>query len=283
MKLNRILLGAVAGVVLIAAKLLADNAVPSNSIATMPVYVPDMSHVIGSLPDGVLAWNDLMKSVEATADQDEAHFTFNFTNVSPGNVTILDAHGSCGCTTAQLPQLPWTIPPGTNGQIGVTVNLNATGKSGSLLKTVNVSTDKGSKVLMVRISFLPPVIRVLTDEERAQQMAAAKVDRQAVFKNDCASCHAKPATGKYGQELYTAVCGICHDAEHRATIVPDLHAIKTPTNNQFWQVWIAHGKPGSLMPAFSITDGGPLTDMQIANLATYLDTTIPSHAAPTPQ
>jgi hypothetical protein len=59
-------------------------------------------------------------------------------------------------------------------------------------------------------------------------------------------------------------------------MVPDLHNIKTPTNVDFWQTWIAHGKAGSLMPAFSTADGGPLSDMQIASLAGYLNATIPS-------
>ena len=167
---------------------------------------------------------------------------------------------------------------GTSGQIGFTVNL--AGKSGTLFKTVNVSTDKGTKTLMLRINILPPVTRN-ADRCRTRQhgVAAAKVDRQAVFKNDCATCHAKTAEGKYGQQLYAAVCGICHEAEHRATMVPDLHAIKTPTNDQFWQTWIAHGKPGSLMPAFATAEGGPLTDVQIASLAAYLDSAIPSHGA----
>jgi len=65
--------------------------------------------------------------------------------------------------------------------------------------------------------------------------------------------------------------------------VPDLHAIKTPTNEDFWRTWITHGKPGSLMPAFSTMDGGPLNDMQIASLAAYLNATIPSHAPPSPE
>jgi mono/diheme cytochrome c family protein len=254
---------------------------PPPIATTPPVYVPDLSHISDPLPDGVLAWDDLTKTVDAAADQPQAKFTFNFTNVSSGNVAIMDVHPSCGCTTAQLPSRPWLIPSGTNGQIGLTVNL--AGKSGTLFKTVNVSTDKGSKTLMLRITILPPVIPTLTDEARAQGMAAAKVDRQAVFKNDCATCHAKPAEGKYGQQLYAAVCGICHEAEHRATMVPDLHAIKTPTNVQFWQTWIAHGKPGSLMPAFSTADGGPLTDVQIASLAAYLDSAILSHGAALPQ
>jgi cytochrome c5 len=40
------------------------------------------------------------------------------------------------------------------------------------------------------------------------------VDRQAVFKGDCASVPiAKPGEGKYGQALYDAVCAVCHEAE----------------------------------------------------------------------
>jgi hypothetical protein len=34
----------------------------------------------------------------------------------PVPVTILEVRPSCGCTTAQLPSLPWIIPPDTNGQ-----------------------------------------------------------------------------------------------------------------------------------------------------------------------
>jgi mono/diheme cytochrome c family protein len=256
------------------------NAPPT--VATTPaVYVPDMTHVNDPLSDGIFAWDELTKATNAAAEQSQAHFTFSFTNVSTGSVAIVNVHPSCGCTTAQLPTLPWIVAAGANGQIPITVSL--AGKSGTLTKTVNVSTDKGNKTLMVRITILPPVIPTLSDADRAQGMAAAKVDRQAVFKNDCATCHAMPGNGKYGKALYDAVCGVCHEAEHRATMVPDLHAIKTPTNNSFWQTWIAHGKPGSLMPAFSTADGGPLNDIQIASLAAYLDSAIPSHAASPPQ
>ena len=173
------------------------------------------------------------------------------------------------------------IPRGTNGQIHLTVNV--AGKIGTLFKSVNVSTDKGSKTLILRINMLPPVVRQMTDAERAAGVAAAKIDRQAVFRGDCATCHVKPGEGKYGQALYDAVCGICHEAQPRATMVPDLHNLKTSTNEQFWQTWIAHGKPGSFMPAFSTADGGPLNDMQIASLAAYLNSAIPSHVAPLPQ
>ena len=131
---------------------------------------------------------------------------------------------------------------------------------------------------MLRITILPPVIANLTDAERARGMDGARRTGRRSFKNDCATCHAKPGEGKYGKTLYDAVCAICHEAEHRATMVPDLHNLKTPTNEEFWRTWIAHGKPGSLMPAFATAEGGPLTDMQIATLAAYL--TNPSHPVP---
>ena len=250
------------------------NSAPSVA-TTPPVYVPDMSHVGEPLPDGILAWDELSKSTDAAADQAQALFAFSLTNVSSGSVAIVNVHPSCGCTTAQLPPMPWVLAPGANGQIKLTVNL--AGKSGTLFKTVNVATEKGSKTLTLRINILPLVVPALSEADRQRGLEMAKADRQAVFKNDCATCHVTPGNGKYGMALYNAVCAVCHDAEHRATMVPNLHELKVPTNDQFWRIWIAHGKPGSMMPAFSTTDGGPLNDLQIASLAAYLNIAMPSH------
>jgi mono/diheme cytochrome c family protein len=253
----------------------ADVASTNETVTSPPVYVPDLSHANDPLPDGFLAWNSLTQTTNVAADQPTAHFVFGFTNVSSGNVVILDAHASCGCTQPELPQKPWIIPPGTNTEFGATVNLG--GMGGMLVKYITVSTDKGSKQLNMVINVLPAVIPTLSDAERARGMEVAKADRQAVFKADCATCHAKPAEGKYGQALYTAVCAVCHDAQNRATMVPDLHNLTVPTNDEFWRTWTAHGKAGTLMPAFSTAEGGPLNDTQITSVATYLNYAIPSH------
>jgi len=281
MKLRRIFVCGIAGIVLVSARIFAADSNPTNAVAaTSPVYVPDTSHASEALATNTLVWDSTSKETNATADAGNAHFVFSFTNVSAGNVVILNVRTSCGCTTAQLPPLPWTIPAGTNGQIGA--NVNFAGKSGMLSKTVTVTSDKGFQTLMLKITILPPVIPTLTAADRERNMIAAKADRQAVFRGDCATCHVKPGGGKYGKALYDAVCAICHEGTDRSTMVPDLHNIKTPTNVDFWQTWIAHGRAGSLMPAFATADGGPLSDMQIVSLAGYLNMTIPSQPVPPP-
>jgi len=281
MKLNRMPSRAIALAIFAAGILTAAAQVPppTGPVSTAPVYVPDLSHAGGPLPDGVIVWDELMKNTDAANGQDFARFIFSFTNVTAENVTILSVHPSCGCTTAELPPVPWTIPAGTGGQIKVAVNL--AGKNGTIIKTVNVATDKGSKTLTLRINILPaPPAAPMSEAERDRGIAAAKVDRQAVFKGDCASCHIPKIEGKYAQQLYDAVCAVCHEAANRATMVPDLHNLKVPTNEEFWRTWITAGKAGSLMPAFATSQGGPLTDMQIASLAAFLNATIPSHALP---
>jgi cytochrome c553 len=253
----------------------AAQSVGSAPVATAPVYVPDYTHAGDPLPDGVLAWDGTLKAVDATNEQEVARFTFDFTNVTTGPVSILIVHPSCGCTTAELPPTPWTIPAAGTGEIKLSVNLQ--GKSGTLFKTVNVATDHGKKDLMLRINILPPPpMPEMTEAQRDAGIAAAKVDRQAVFKGDCASCHLKKVEGKYGQQLFEAVCATCHESKNRATMVPDLANLKVPTNEEFWRAWITSGKAGSLMPAFAQAQGGPLNDLQIASLAAYLNAIHPS-------
>ena len=169
------------------------------------------------------------------------------------------------------------VPPGANGQIQT--ERQSAGKAGTLFKTVNVSTDQGNKNSDLRINILPPPpMPEMTEAQRDAGITAAKADRQAIFKGDCASCHVKKVEGKYGQQLFDAICAVCHEAKNRATMVPDLHNLKVPTNEEFWRTWITSGKAGSLMPAFATSQGGPLNDMQIASLAAYLNAIIPSQS-----
>jgi len=251
----------------------------SNGVASASVYVPDYSHANDPLPNGLLAWDAEQKTLDATNGQAAARYDFSFTNVSPGLITILSGHGSCSCTTLQMPAMPWIVPAGGTGQFNATVDI--AGKTGILFKYAIISTDKGTKNLLLRVNIPPPPpVAPMSEEERARGIAAAKIDRQAVFKGDCVTCHAKNVEGKYGQELFAQVCAVCHEANPRASMVPDLHNLKDPTSEEFWRAWITSGKPGTLMPAFATSQGGPLNDMQISQLAAYLNITIPSHVSP---
>jgi hypothetical protein len=124
--------------------------------------------------------------------------------------------------------------------------------------------------------------------DRNRNIELAKADRQAVFKSECAECHVKPAIGKLGKDLYAGACAVCHDTEHRATMVPDLHVFKHPETREYWGQIIADGKLNSLMPAFAFKNGGILNEQQITSLVDYMMTGYPNdtnafpHAASLP-
>lgn len=213
-----------------------------------------------------LAFDALHKQVIARAGQTNAVVSFTVTNVSASPVIIRDVALSCGCSAATMPAKPWTLKSGEHGQITVTTDVR--GKRGSLVKTAIVYASSGTRVLTYQVDIQEPS----TPEERARNQSLAKTDRQAVFRGECAKCHAEPAKGKTGKELFAVACGICHEAEHRASMVPDLKALKKPTARDYWQQWIAHGKAETLMPAFGQKEGGPLTEGQIGSLVEFLTT-----------
>lgn len=213
-----------------------------------------------------LAFDALHKQVVARAGQTNAVVSFSLTNAAASPAIIRDVALSCGCSVATMPAKPWTLKPGEHGLVTITTDLR--GKRGSLVKTAIVYASSGTRVLTYQVDIQEPV----TPEERARNQSLAKTDRQAVFRGDCAKCHAEPAKGKTGKELFATACGICHEAEHRASMVSDLKALKKPAMRDYWFQWISHGKPDTLMPAFSNKQGGPLTEGQIESLVEFLAT-----------
>jgi alpha-N-arabinofuranosidase len=70
--------------------------------------------------------------------------------VSPAPVSILSVQPSSGCKTADLPSQPWVLAPGGTGEIKATVDL--AGESGTVTKTVAVTTDHGRTELTLRVN-----------------------------------------------------------------------------------------------------------------------------------
>ncbi len=228
----------------------------------------------GALPAGTLAFDGETKEYITKPGEFLASFVFNLTNISAAELTINHVQTSCGCTTAKLPPMPWKIAAGGAGQIPV--NMDVRGKSGVVLKTVTLHTDKGLKQLMVKATIQQMDPNLMTPADRERNQLLAKADPQAIFKGDCARCHVEPVIGKVGKDLYTTACGICHDAEHRATMVPDLHNLPNDTSADYWRLMVTLGKPNTLMAAFAQSHGGPLSEMQINSLVEYLVATMPA-------
>jgi hypothetical protein len=253
--------------------------VPPHPVVSQPVPSQPVAPAIPpppAQPSSYLAWDAELKEYSAKVGEPSAHFTFHLTNVSKEVVLINSVRTSCGCTVAQLPEQPWHLAPGKSGPIEVTVNL--AGKSGLITKSVTVDSSAGIKALLVKVNIPQPtnspIAGVNMDRMRNMQMAMS--DRQVVFKGECAKCHADPAKGQMGPQLYAAACSNCHDSPQRASMVPDLKHLNHPTTAEHWKNWITSGKAGSMMPAFAKTQGGPLDDAQIASLVKYLTDAIPS-------
>jgi mono/diheme cytochrome c family protein len=260
---------------------------PTQTVSQTPRITdgsPGRPPVPQGLPvDACLTWDSVNKAVTVSNGTPEAHFTFYLTNISPDVVVISSVGTSCGCTAAKLPEQPWHLAAGSNGEINVTMNL--AGKMGTVPKTVTVNTEKnGSKTLFVRTTILPSPVSAtmggMNPIDRNNNQKLAMADRQAVFRGDCARCHVEPTKNKMGAELFATACGVCHEGEQRASMVPNLHALPKEKNAEYWRTWITYGRPGSLMPAFSKEQGGIFDDAQIASLVGYLMATIPQAAAP---
>jgi mono/diheme cytochrome c family protein len=222
-----------------------------------------------------LLFDETTKEMRGPAGATNFTFTFAFTNAAPGPVVIESVRTSCGCTVAKVPSLPWSIAPGAGGDFSVV--LDARGKRGTVTKSVFVNSSIGVKPLTVRAVIEDATGNVASSggmDDRLRNMQIALADRSAVFRGDCASCHAKPSEGKHGPALYVAACGICHDSHNRASMVPDLKNLGKVTDREHWVRWITFGRHGSLMPAFAQSEGGPLTDEQIDSLADYLNRAI---------
>jgi hypothetical protein len=81
-------------------------------------------------------------------------YAFKFKNTGGSDLTIAEAHGSCGCTVPEYPHNP--IAPGEEGVINV--NFNSEGKHGVQEKTVTLSTncEPSTKVITIHAEVLTP-------------------------------------------------------------------------------------------------------------------------------
>ncbi len=232
--------------------------------------------------DRILHYDAAFKEIYPPAGKEKGEVSFRVSNPTSQPITISQIRPSCGCTLARNPRLPWTLNPGDSDFIHLEISL--VGKYGVLTKDVKVYSTVGVKTLMFKAHLQPrrQLGSKMAMNERLRNIKIAAADRQAVFKGSCKSCHFDGAVGKKGEDLFIAACGNCHESPRRATMVPDLAVNRTETKRDlaYWLLWITHGKPGSLMPAFHQGQGGPLTNDQIQDLAAYMLKRFPDHNLP---
>lgn len=77
----------------------------------------------------------------------EISHDFQFTNTGDGNLIIIDATATCGCTRPKYPEKP--IAPGKSGVIKVTYNPKH--RPGAIDRTVTVKTNGSPKKVRLRI------------------------------------------------------------------------------------------------------------------------------------
>lgn len=217
-----------------------------------------------------LQWDALEKQYVAKEGEEEAKLQFEVTNRSDHPIEILGAATSCQCTVATPPRHPWIIAPGAKEALPVTVDLRS--RRGRLTKTIYLDTSEGEQMLQLHVEVpAPPALR------REMNATLAFADRQAVLHGECASCHVTPTIGKTGGELFQTACLICHAAEQRASMVPDLMVAKVPRDAAYWEKWIREGGgEKTLMPAFDKARNGSLDEAQIKSLVVYLLATLPT-------
>ena len=238
----------------------------------------EVSETHEQTPTKALTWDVMEKLRFATEGDDSVLFHFQMTNASAESVTIQNINTSCGCTTADTKTLPFILAP--SAAENIQIRMSIVGKVGRVTKSIFVQTDCGNSTLLVTSEVIPKTMDEANEREslgepiasgsREQNLSLAQSDRQAVFKGDCAECHTRYAEERFGYDLYLGACAICHDAEHRASMVPDLRSEHISRDADYWREHITNGIEETLMPAFAKEKNGILSGEQIESLVKFL-------------
>lgn len=109
-------------------------------------------------------------------------------------LTIYGVSSTCGCTTLQLKER--RIEPGLEVDLDFVVDTR--GKLGMVEKTITIHSNDPET----------PWKEIVTFHALPSGMEGA--DTQAIFSPACSSCHIDNGVNKEHEELYQAVCAMCH-------------------------------------------------------------------------
>ena len=152
---------------------------------------------------------------------------------------ILGVSSTCGCTTLKLKERK--IKPGLEVDLDFVVDTR--GKLGMVEKTITIHSNDPES----------PWKEIVTFHALPSGMEGA--DTQAIFTPACSSCHIDNGINKKHEDLYQAVCAMCHPTAKfnlRGVVLSDM---------------ISKGQKLIAMPAF----GDHLSKDQINSLIKFIE------------
>ena len=155
---------------------------------------------------------------------------------------LLKIHGvssTCGCTTLKLKERK--IQPGD--EVDLKFFVDTRGKLGMVEKTITIHSNDPES----------PWKEIVTFHALASGMDGA--DTQAIFSPACSSCHIDSGINKKHEELYQAVCAMCHTS------------VKFSSSGASLLEMITKGQKLIAMPAF----GEHLSKDQINSLLEFIE------------
>jgi hypothetical protein len=193
---------------------------------------------------------------------DDAPLAYHFYLENPTKTPIkeLELTTSCGCTT--LMPSRGEIPPGKILRIDVGSDL--TGKRGVIVKSIIANFDFGGTKIEKNFTL------TFTVQKNIAAHSGHNL-QDVIFGPKCGACHANPATGKTGRELFVAVCAFCHGENAQGAMASGFTHVRyyDHYDPERIRAIIADGAHVKDMPGFSQVHGGPLDSRQIDSLIDY--------------
>jgi len=181
-------------------------------------------------------------------------------NNSTEAVSGIQVTGSCGCTVVEF-GAP-ALRAGEQGKLRL--KIDPIGKRGKTLKTLFIQFQYRSNPISIQKHLEFTIVNLSAH--------SATFDNEKFFGPKCGSCHAVPAHGKTGQDLFISTCAFCHGLNAQGASGPGFTRLSylRRLNRSEAKAIITFGLPEGFMPGFGLTAGGPLTDEQIDSLVDYL-------------
>ena len=202
-------------------------------------------------------------------------YDWPFRNLGDAPLRIVRTRPQCGCTATVLGEE--AVPPGGRGTMNVT--FDPVGLEGGVRKSLAVMSDDPRKP-RVLLTLVAEVVPVEVPREEGQH---PRIAGQSLLVGACAGCHAAPAAGKLGPELFAAVCAACHGGDGSGVHAPSIRNpsyLAARTDEELQQA-ISYGSADPRMPGFLDLMGGPLDTAQVDSLVRLIRSWDSGGAPPT--